>query len=676
VLRNPATILALPTIGILLAHAPGPETTWEERARWWADLVEHLTQDEPAGHAYARFDELLAWCDLHPEDGHRLGSVLIRSLAVCEPGRTLTEAGIPIRPTLVGELLRRFVAKVIPPVAEPLELEDLVDVSLGNAEHVTWLAGLPADRLVRFAEVTGLDRTSGWPELRQDVAVAIGVLAARICSEGLGDEARRTIHDDHASQGCFLRLSFVGAEIARQTDPGGQAGLLPELGRAVDGCSLAIDRIVARMGQHAVSADLVYRMERARCCLGRIRQLASLLAPQSSLQSFLLAHAFLVHLCQSRNQQSSIRRLIAEHTHLLAKRVVLHAASTGKTYITGGYAEWRTMLSAAIGGGFVMAVALHAKLALGLATYPDGIAWLVFGCTYASAFAWMHLAHWTLATKQPPVTAAALAQCIGTGDQGAILDLVRRLVRSQLASVIGNLLAVCSLGAASALLWHAATGDRLLSDGMASGILTAHDPLGSGVVFFAAETGVVLYLSGLLNGWLSNQAQGRNLARSFARNSILRYAVAPERRDAWAATIARNLPGLGTAIALGFMLAALPVVGAITGLPCDLRHVTISAGSVTMALASQPEALASSIGIAAIAGVLLVGLINILVGFSCALFTALRADGQPIRSAFPLLRRIVGDALRRPLAYVLPFNGGTGSRYALSRVDDEPPSRS
>jgi site-specific recombinase len=211
---------------------------------------------------------------------------------------------------------------------------------------------------------------------------------------------------------------------------------------------------------------------------------------------------------------------------------------------------------------------------------------------------------------------------------------------------------------------------------MASGILTAHDPLGSGVVFFAAETGVVLYLSGLLNGWLSNQAQGRNLARSFARNSILRYAVAPERRDAWAATIARNLPGLGTAIALGFMLAALPVVGAITGLPCDLRHVTISAGSVTMALASQPEALASSIGIAAIAGVLLVGLINILVGFSCALFTALRADGQPIRSAFPLLRRIVGDALRRPLAYVLPFNGGTGSRYALSRVDDEPPSRS
>ena len=660
--------------GLILARAPGPETTWEELARWWADLVEQLTQDEPAG-GYTRFDALLAWCEQHSEDGFRLGSLLTRSLAICEPGRTLTEAGISIRPTLLGELTRRLVAKVVPPVAEPRELEDLLDVSLGNAAHVAWLAGLPADRLRRFAEVTGLDRSSGWPELRQDVAVAIGVLAARICSEGLGDEVRRTIHDDHVSQGGFLRLSFAGAEIARHQDPGEQAGLLPELGRAVEGCSLAIDQVVDRMSQHAVSADIVYRMERARCCLGRIRQLASLLAPQPSLQSFLLAHAFLVHLCQTRNQQSSVRRLIAEHTRLLAKRVVLHAASTGKAYITGGYREWRSMLSAAIGGGFVMAIALHVKLVLGLATYPEGIAWLIFGCTYAGAFAWLHLAHWTLATKQPPVTAAALAQCIGTGDQVAILDLVRRLVRSQLASVLGNLLAVCVLGAASALLWQAATGERLMSDLKASGILAAHDPLSSGVVLFAVETGIVLYLSGLLSGWLSNQAQGRNLARSFARNSILRYAVAPGRRDAWAAAIARNLPGLGTAIILGFMLAALPVVGAITGLPCDLRHVTISAGSVTMALASHPEALASSFGIAAIAGVLLVGVINILVGFSCALFTALRADGQPIRSALPLLRRIAADALRRPLAYLLPFRGGTESRFALTRIEDDPPGR-
>lgn len=623
--------------------------------RWWADLLLAVRAHDH-GVAYAGFAHFVAELEEHPVQARQLGEALRTTLTVCEPARTLTDTGIPVRPTFIGELARRLIAKVVPPVAEPRELEDLLDTCLGDDDAVRWLAGLPPDLVRRFALAAGLTGTEGWPALRENAAAAIGVLAARVCADGLSDDARRAIHEDRASQQSFLRLADVGVEIARQPQGEALAGILAGLNEALAACNTASGRVVERMSEHAVSADLVYRMERLRACLDRIRHLAGLLAADPDGRRIARAHAFLAHLCRARLDQGSVRGLLADHTRLLARRVVLHAAATGKGYITGGYTEWRQMLSAALGGGLAMAVALHAKLGLGVVRYPAGLEWVIFGCNYAAAFAWMHLVHWTLATKQPPVTAAVLAQTLRAGDQAATLDLVRRLVRSQLVSVAGNLLAVGVFSALSAVGWRLLAGESLLGTEKIASILAAHDPLGSGVVLFAAETGIVLYLSGLLQGWLANQAQGRNLARSFARTSLLRHVAHGETRERIAVAIARNLPGLGTAIALGFMLAALPVFGTITGLPCDLRHVTISAGSVCMALAADPAQAVGRAGIAAGIGVLLVGLTNILVGFTCALFTALRADGQSTSSAFPLLAHIARDALRRPLGYLLPID--------------------
>ncbi|MCK6491443.1 MAG: site-specific recombinase [Planctomycetes bacterium] len=642
----------------LLAALPGPAAGWEQRVRWWGDWCLALRQD-PEDAPWQVCTAVVAALEADPGTGAGVGALLLATLDGCDPGRTLTDTGLPVRPTLVGELLRRLMAKVVPPVAEAEELEDLLDTCFGDPAAAAWLAALPPELLRRFLAATALDRHPGWPALRADAAVAVGVLAARACSDGLSDEARRAIHGERAIQAQFLRLADSGVEVARQAATGGALDApLAVLAGAVDDCEHAAGRVIARMAEHAVSADLVYRMERLRAGLGRIRQLAGLLAGPADGAGPMRAHRFLAGLCAARLEQASVRALVADHTRLLARRVVLHAAATGSHYITGSFREWRAMLAAAVGGGFAMAVALHAKTALGGIDWPAGVEWLLFGSVYAAAFAWMHLAGWTLATKQPPVTAAALAQAIAAGDQPATIDLLRRLVRSQLVSVAGNLVAVGVLAVAVALLWRLAGGAPLLSEARTGLVLAGHHPTASGVMLFAAETGVVLFLSGLAQGWFANQAQGRNLARGFARNSVLRHLVAPGRRDAWAAAVAAHLPGIGTAVLLGFMLAALPAIGRFTGLPCDLRHVTISAGSVAMALAGEPARLLAPAGLAAVAGVLLVGGINIVVGFTCALLTALRADGLPARSALPLLRALAGDVLRRPLAYLLPLRRG------------------
>lgn len=652
---GPVRDIEAPPLGPL-DRLPDHGAGWEQLVRWWGDWCQALreeTQEAP----WLAAERQVAWLEANPAAARRLAAALCSTLEHCEPDRTLTDTGLPVRPTLGAEVLRRLMAKVVPPVAEARELEDLLDTCFGDPAAVEWLAAVPPGLVRRFAAATGLDRHPGWPALRAGAAAAVGVLAARVCADGLSDEARRTLHGERGLQGHFLRLADQGVEVARRAAVGGDLGpVLAALLEAVADADRAAARVIERMAEHAVSADLVYRMERLRAGLGRIRRLADLLGGGDDVLE--RAHAFVASLCVARLEQDSVRRLVADHTRMLARRVVLHAAATGSHYITGSYREWRSMVSAAAGGGVAMAVALHLKLALGMVAWPGGVGWLLFGATYAAAFVWMHCVGWTLATKQPPVTAAALAQAMAVGDRGATIDLLRRLVRSQIAAVAGNLVAVAALGVLSALVWRLAVGGALLGGEAGSLVIAGHRPLASGVLLFAAETGVVLYLSGLVHGWLANQAQGRNLARSFARASLLRHLVPVQRRDAWAAAIAANLPGFGTAVLLGFMLAALPVIGAFTGLPCDLRHVTISAGSVAMVLASEPQRIMEPAGMAAITGVLLVGGINIAVGFACALATALRADGLPVSGTLAVGWEVAKDALRRPLAYLLPLRRG------------------
>jgi site-specific recombinase len=644
-----------PTVLAIWSAMPAAGCAWDVRVSWWTDLFAAL-RTAPSGTPYQPICDLIAWLRLHPGEGRRLGDCLIDTCAITECARTLTDAGMPIRPTLVGEFVRRLTAKLLPPVAEDRELEDLLSACWGDPATLIWLAGLPGGLLSELAEVMALAQRTAWPELRDDAIDAVAVLATRICAEGLSDEARRAIHGDREIQARFLLLADQGIAVARSLKPGGTpAAELSRMAKALSEAESAADAVTRRMAQHTVSSDLVYRMERLRSWIGRCRQLCDLLSAAAPDRAFHRAHAFLVHVCTARLANTSLRGLLRDHTRLLARRVVLHAAQTGSRYIAAGYAEWRIMLSAAIGGGFVMAVALHAKLGIGAIRWPAGLEWLLFGSNYATAFAWMYLAHWSLATKQPPVTAAALAQTIGTGHVPTMVGVVRRLMRTQLVSVAGNLLAVVTLAVASSMAWRLATDETMLSDEASRHILQAHDPLGSGVLLFAVETGFVLYLSGLVQGWIANQAQGRNLARSVARNHLLCRLLPLQRRQIWAGRIAAHAPGFGASVLLGFMLAALPVIGRFTGLPCDLRHVTISAGSVGMALASLPECLVQTSGIAAMVGVIAVGCLNILIGFTCALVTALRADGLPIASAVPFLAIVVRDAVRHPLAYLLPI---------------------
>ena len=102
----------------LIAQCPVQEATWEQRVRWWGDFLAAL-RVHGGNEPYLALATVVTRLEQSPIEASSVAQVLITTLTVCETGRTLTDTGIPIRPTFTSELLRRLMAKVVPPVAEP-----------------------------------------------------------------------------------------------------------------------------------------------------------------------------------------------------------------------------------------------------------------------------------------------------------------------------------------------------------------------------------------------------------------------------------------------------------------------------------------------------------------------------------------------------------------------------
>ena len=141
----------------------------------------------------------------------------------------------------------------------------------------------------------------------------------------------------------------------------------------------------------------------------------------------------------------SVRALLS--THIAAGRQGGRAQRrNGEHYITRDKGEYRNMMAKAAGGGFVMAFTTLAKFALyalGLSVFWSGLA---AGMNYALSFVLIQMLHFTVATKQPAMTAPAMAaklKDIQSDDSiQEFVDEVAHLVRSQVAAILGNVLIV------------------------------------------------------------------------------------------------------------------------------------------------------------------------------------------------------------------------------------------
>jgi len=113
--------------------------------------------------------------------------------------------------------------------------------------------------------------------------------------------------------------------------------------------------------------------------------------------------------------------------------------------------------------------------------------------------------------------------------------------------------------------------------------------------------------------------------------------------------------GVVANVSLGLMLGLLPTILEFVGLPIEVRHVTLSTGSIAAAIGVLgSETLRTAAFWWAVGGVASMAVLNLAVSFALAFSMALRSQGLRTGMRRLLRRDVVRAVLANPLRMILP----------------------
>jgi site-specific recombinase len=243
---------------------------------------------------------------------------------------------------------------------------------------------------------------------------------------------------------------------------------------------------------------------------------------------------FLRTAVRSETLRNSIRRHCSDVVGLLALRITESASRTGEHYITTDWAGYRALLFSAMGAGFIIAFMALGKLYVIRQGLPPGDVGLANSLNYGLGFVLIALEHFTIATKQPAMTAAKIAEVINARagelrEDGPLVSLIVDTLRSQLAAILGNVL--LAVGTASALAWALTGyfGHPPLDPAEAEYLLGQVNALGPLNLVYAAIAGFWLFLAGILAGYFDNLSTYARLRERLARLPWLKALLGPDR---------------------------------------------------------------------------------------------------------------------------------------------------
>jgi site-specific recombinase len=577
----------------------------------------------------------------------------------------LADHGFAPRTAFLSELGQRLRRKVLPGTPETTDLGELFDLLLLSGFDAQWLRALDASTLQRlqdllFSEASVTTEATGLTYGQTVLMDALTFCVSQVSATGFASEIRMRMSEAAKQARPFHELpshfEAFRTTVDRQGPRSPQASAAADLLREqLDACRHAAYSVYAHLEEHGVSVGIVFRLRQLRERVLRIKELLDCLQSEEPARA---TARLLARLVQVSQDSRSLRALIASSSHLTAAKVAERSAESGEHYITRNAAEYRQMLAKAAGGGAVLAFTTWAKFAiytLGLSAFWSGLA---YGLNYAVSFVIVMLLHWTVATKQPAVTAPAMAAKLkdlsAPEAAGNFVDEVAHLLRSQIAAIVGNLGLVVPVVLLLCLGLRLGGLAPMVDAEHAHHVLHDQSLLGP-TALFAAFTGALLFASSIIAGWVENWFVLHNLDSALAYNPRFTRVLGARRSQRWARWLRANISGMAANLSLGLLLGLVPAFAGFFGLGLEVRHVTLSTGQVAAAVATLGTgALTMPAFWWAVGGLLVIGPLNLAVSFYLAFRLALAAhtvtgvDRRRIRQA--LWRRL----RQAPLSFLLP----------------------
>ncbi|KOS08358.1 recombinase [Flavobacterium akiainvivens] len=637
-----------------------------------AELVAFFRPKKPTKAKPVDLTTLLELLRSNPRYRTGLGLYLKGILKHKKFSHILTDAGILSHTDFLFEVRKRMLAKLLPDQPQKDTLEYVLNQVFFVKTDPEWIATIPFEQLeelyglLKFrALYASIEQNSPLAEL----VFAIQVLIHRITGRALESEVIQMVPEYENLESPFLAIQREFGIISERLQDEHHNYVSPDdisyrqLLVLHHQCLEYVRAAFKNSEKYGISIRVNQSLLRIRQQLERLGVLLPLLAIREEQEAVHDTIALGLNLITYNCYKTNVRELINESTQLISYEITQHTANTGEHYITKSRWEYLRMFWAASGGGIVVGILCIIKVLLSkIETSGFGHAFF-YSMNYSLGFIAIYVLGFTLATKQPAMTAAALVRALQTGrtdtevdddeKHRAFAEFFARVFRSQFIAFVGNV--VVAFPVAWLGIWLIDLSfDTNIAHGKWYHLLTDLSPIHSQAILHAAIAGVFLFLSGIIAGSVANRDKHRHVYYRIAEHPVLKKSLGRTRTQKLAKWYEKRWAGIVSNFWFGVFMGSTASIGIFLGLNLDIRHITFASGNLALALYGANYNISTEYMVWGVVGIGLIGLVNFMVSFGLSLGLAFRSRNIPLSELGPIIKSIFRHFLRRPGSFFFP----------------------
>ena len=579
---------------------------------------------------------------------------------------SLTEANILSENSFWSEFKKRMLNSILPPVENENSVWYMVDhLMTSPKKDLKFLQEISDDELDELFQLLKIDQIILKDSVKKELVLSINILAWRMIGDALKSEVLKMTPEYKNLDNPFIALQneidILSSEIrnnkdfyftSKNTD-------VKQVFIYLKQCLEFVDNAFKNSAKYGISNKTNQTLLRIKQQIKRLQEIVKLLLVDDEKDILKNSKTLVLNILAYKSHKNSIAELFDYSTLLISHLITNHTAETGSKYISSSYQDYFKMFYKASGGGIIVGVLCVLKMLYSYSSSSDFAHAVLYSMYYAMGFVMIYLMQFTLATKQPAMTAATMAKVLSEGKNTKknytdFAHLVAKLIRTQFIAFMGNVL--WAFPVALLIIYGF---DVLLQENLAgpksAKLLKDLNPWESKAFLHASIAGFFLFISGIIAGNVGNNSVFYQIPKRLEKNLVLNMIFGAKFTKSISKFYAKNWSGIISNIWFGVFLGVIGPIGHFLGLDLDIRHITFSAGNFALGLYGSHFEIANSTIYLSIATIFLIGFFNFIVSFGLSMSLALRSRKVNSGEFKEISKAIFFYFLKNPFRFILPI---------------------
>ena len=580
--------------------------------------------------------------------------------------KALTDANILSENAFFPELKKRISYKFLPPVEDENTISYIISKVLFNPKSDSdYIKNIKPEDGSEFFKLMEIEKISTLPKVKKELLISANILALRSVGNALEAGITKMVPEYKNFDNPFVALqSELDSLIGRfKKDKDLQIDSkdvdYKQIKIYLQQCLDFVDKAFKNACKFGISSKINQSLLKIRQQLRRIQDIIPILVVDNEEDILTNSKNLVSNTLKYNSHRNNVRELIDDSTRLISHLITSHTAETGTHYIATSSKEYLKMFWKASGGGIIVGFLCIFKMMMSYSHGSEFSHAVLYSLNYAFGFIIIYLLGFTLATKQPAMTAATMAKVLSDESSSEknykeFANLVAKLSRTQFIAFVGNVL--WSFPVALAIIygmdWFL---DKNFAVAKADKLLKDLNPIESKAILHACIAGFFLFISGIISGNISNSSIFNQVPERISQSPFLNQVIGAKNSKKLSDFYTKHWAGIISNFWFGIFLGVIAPLGVFLGLDLDIRHITFSAGNFALALYGKGFDIDTYTFVISLVTIFLIGAFNFIVSFGLSMLLAFRSRKVNFGELTIIHKTILKYFIKNPLRFFIPL---------------------